>query len=154
MITKIIQGDLLSTTITNIAHGVNCQDRMGSGVAKALFTVHPQIKSAYHEFCHATPLDKRLGEVQPVECDSVIIYNCFTQFNYGYNGDKYVSYEAILRCFKTLNKYLKGEQLAIPKVGCGLAGGNWQVVKALIDEATPDLEIHVYDISKHIYQID
>lgn len=154
MIIDIIQGDLLSTPYKHIAHGVNCQNKMGSGVAKAIFTIHPEVKSAYHEFCSGIPLGSRLGEVQPVDCAGVMVYNCFTQFNYGYDGQKYVSYEAILKCFKTLNRYLSGEDLAIPKIGCGLAGGNWQVVSALINEVTPDLNIYVYDITRSKFQID
>jgi O-acetyl-ADP-ribose deacetylase (regulator of RNase III) len=38
MITRYIQGDITETELDFIAHGVNCQNTMGSGVAKALFT--------------------------------------------------------------------------------------------------------------------
>lgn len=35
MITKYIIGDITETELNYIAHGVNCQNVMGSGVAKA-----------------------------------------------------------------------------------------------------------------------
>lgn len=144
MIVSETKGDILRSPYKNIAHGVNCKDKMGSGVAKALFTKYPEVKTSYHEFCSGVPELSRLGEVQPVDCGEVIVFNCFTQFNYGYDNKKYVSYEAIVKCFKTLNMYLKGQSIAIPRIGCGLAGGDWTVVRALIDELTPDLDVYVY----------
>lgn len=144
MIIKEVNASVLTTPCKHIAHGVNCQNKMGSGIAKVLFEEYPQVKSSYHEFCSAMPLHRRLGEVQPVDCGGLTAYNCFTQFNYGYGGNKYVSYEAIIKCFKTLNMYLKGQELAIPRIGCGLAGGNWTVVSALINEVTPDISIYTY----------
>lgn len=37
MIIEEIYGDLQETDIKHIGHGVNCQARMGSGVARALY---------------------------------------------------------------------------------------------------------------------
>lgn len=146
MITQYIKADILATECKHIAHGVNCQDKMGSGVAKVLYTRYPRVKSSYHEFCFNTPLEIRLGEVQSAIHGDIVIYNCFTQFNYGYDGQKYVSYEAVRECFKALNLHLKGETLAIPKIGAGLAGGDWSEIEAIINEETPDLRVHVYYI--------
>lgn len=39
------------------------------------------------------------------------------------------------------------EEVAIPKIGCGLAGGDWEVVSRIIDEATgDDLDVYVYEL--------
>lgn len=38
-------------------------------------------------------------------------------------------------------------ELAIPKIGCGLAGGNWNIVEKIINEVTGDkLDVYVYYI--------
>lgn len=150
MIVQTIQGDIRDTHIKNIAHGVNCQNKMGSGVAKVLFDKWPIVKESYHEHIEKqkslnfTDISL-LGTVQVCSHgDGVWIWNCFTQRYYGYDGKKYISYDAIYECFKAMVK--SGiKEIAIPKIGCGLAGGNWEIVKALINDATGDeLDVYVY----------
>jgi len=154
MIVEEIKGNLLDTEIKFIAHGVNCQNVMGSGVAKALYTKHPEVKKAYHslnkklvpEVCTKKEL---LGIVQPVVCSETrTVYNCFTQEFYGRDKKIYVDYKSIKDVFEALTKILNTIdvfEIAIPKIGCGLAGGSWEIVKELIDEATGDLlDVYVY----------
>jgi len=143
VIVEEIQGNLLDTTVSAIAHGVNCQNTMGSGVAKALFTKWPEIKSKYHDFCNMNGPSHRLSQVQAVNTDDKTILNCFTQEWYGYDGRKYVSYDAIYECFNFISQFY--DEVAIPKIGCGLAGGDWNVVKEIINSATgSDCKVYVY----------
>ena len=58
------------------------------------------------------------------------------QIYYGYDGRKLVSYDAIYDIFQSLSK--KFNEIAIPKIGCGLAGGNWEIVKRIIEDAVGD----------------
>ena len=151
MITKYIKGDITDTELKYIAHGVNCQNVMGSGVAKALFIKWPKVKSNYHEFCKHRSGDGLLGRVcyVHVECrdHQKIIANCFTQEFFGNDGKKYVNYAAIVECFQKLKDSFKDEVLAIPKIGCGLAGGDWNIVEQLINDTVGDeLEIWVYEL--------
>lgn len=155
MITKYIKGDITDTELKYIAHGVNCQNVMGSGVAKALFTKWPEVKSHYHEFCKynselGTDLLGQIGFVNVGDkYNQKLIANCFTQRYYGYDEKRYVDYFAITRCFLRLKKTVgfKDEILAIPKIGCGLAGGDWNIVEQLINDTVGDeLEIWVYEL--------
>jgi O-acetyl-ADP-ribose deacetylase (regulator of RNase III) len=150
MITRYIFGDITETELRNIAHGVNCQDKMGSGVAKALFTKFPEVKEEYHKYNKRWKPEELLGKVCDVLLDNKDIYNCYTQFNYGYDGKRYVNYPAIVDCFRELRYLEESEQmegpLAIPKIGCGLAGGDWNIVEQLINDTVGDkLEIWVYE---------
>jgi O-acetyl-ADP-ribose deacetylase (regulator of RNase III) len=152
MITRYIKGDITETELEYIAHGVNTQNVMGSGVAKVLFTKWPQVKSDYHGYCNgheAIGYSIDLGEVNIV-CteDDLTVFNCFTQEFYGYDGDRYVNYAAIVKCFNTILDYMPHRsKLAIPKIGCGLAGGDWNIVEQLINDTVgDDLEIWVYEI--------
>lgn len=157
MISQYIDGDIRDTELEYIAHGVNSQDKMGSGVAKALYEKWPDVKKKYHAYCDNVPMGKRLATVEPVKVEGKTIYNCFTQYNYGTDGKKYVNYFAIAHCFKMLSISLHGKTLAIPKIGCGLAGGDWKFVEQLINDTVGyDLEIWVYDNSnvKHSKQND
>lgn len=119
---------------------------MGSGVAKALYTRFPEVKNNYHIFCKEKPPAWLLGQIQPVQIKELTVVNCFTQLNFGYDGAKYVSYEAIGSVFLQLNEKFKGGKLAIPKIGAGLAGGDWEAISVIINLATPDLQVYVYEL--------
>jgi len=150
MITRYIVGDITETELKYIAHGVNCQNKMGSGVAKALYTKFPKIKQKYHYFNEQfEDNESLLGKVDCIAQSDKIVYNCYTQLNYGYDNKRYVNYAALVECFATLKFFLKDKQLAIPKIGCGLAGGDWKFVEQLINDTVgDDLEIWVYTLDE------
>ena len=153
MIVKEIQGSILDTDLNFIAHGVNCQNKMGSGVAKVLFTKYPEVKTNYHHFFNnnihllMNGQEDFLGTVQPIVVrDGKTVFNLFTQENYGYDGKLYLSYQAVIDVFDILtNKCENMNAIAIPKIGCGLAGGDWEIVKKIINRSTGDkLDVYVY----------
>ena len=73
----------------------------------------------------------------------------FSEFMSCYDGNKYVDYCAISDTFRSLANCRKLSPVAIPRIGAGLAGGDWKVIEAIINDATKDkLEIWVYDIAK------
>lgn len=150
MITKYIKGDITETELKYIAHGVNCQNKIGSGVAKALYTKFPDVKVNYHEYFKTHTIGKiNLGKILYTYDDSTgkNIANCFTQNEFGYDGKRYVNYASVLQCFRILKDNCKGYILAIPKIGCGLAGGNWEFMEQLINDTVgEDLEIWVYEL--------
>jgi len=136
----IITGDLLNITSGVIAHQVNCQNKMGAGVAKALYQRYPAVKSSYHAFCQqmlangGKPADL-LGMVQIVHVtDTLAIANVFGQLYYGHA-------ERTGRVYTDLNALQKGMRLLcnrvghvyVPyRIGAGLAGADWNdVCKAL-----------------------
>ena len=127
---------------------------MGSGVAKALYTKWPIIKEDYLNVCNemfsqgGLP-ETLLGHVTYSLSDGKVLANCFTQQNYGYDGQVYLNYSALKRCMKSLKHFMKGykdsKEVAIPKIGCGLAGGDWEIVKEVINSQFPkDFKIKVY----------
>lgn len=150
MIVKEIQDSILNTDLKNIAHGVNCQGVMRSGVAKVLFTEYPQVKDQYHNFINNISreanngMGELLGLYHTVNVKDKTIFNLFTQENFGYDGKLYLSYQALESCFSRLNYQLNGQKIAIPKIGCGLAGGDWNKVKNIINSKTKSLDVYVY----------
>lgn len=148
MIIKYIKGSILDTELRYIAHGVNCQNIMGSGVAKVLFSEYPNVKIKYHEYCNNFRDFGLLGRSQEVYVtNSKSVFNLFTQEYFGNDGKKYVDYCAIADCFRNLTEGKTLGAIAIPKIGAGLAGGDWKVIKAIINDATKDkLEVWVYEL--------
>lgn len=143
----MLKGDVTKADQDVIAHGVNCKGAMGSGVALALLKRWPRVREEYIEF-HKN-FGWRLGTVQyiPVN-DHQIVANCATQKSYLPRGQKHVDYEAVEICMQDLYEYCKmhGKSLAIPKIGAGLAGGDWKEIRKIINKIFVDMDVHVYSI--------
>lgn len=130
------KGNLLDVTSGVIAHGVNCQGVMGSGVAKAIREKYPSVYKFYYNYCKPyTSEDSNmlLGTVQFCKVsDTLEVANCFTQDFYGTNK-RHVNYEAVAKCFSELHDQVAGfDQLNIPYIGAGLGGGDWNVIESII----------------------
>jgi len=140
-----LKGDIRETPILSIAHGVNCQGAMGSGVARALFQKWPEVRTEYLKFYAeakeegAKPEDF-LGCTNKVVTDRKYIYNMFTQLEFGPADKQYVDYSAILKCFDDL-RYEMPRAIAVPKIGAGLAGGDWKVIRDILVKTTQKLGI-------------
>ena len=152
MIIKYINADITTSELKHIAHGVNCQNTMGSGVAKALFTKWPLVKQQYHSYMNnlnaqgRKPGDYLGTRMDPIEVEpNKFVHNLFTQLHYGYDGSRFVNYNAVVTALKFAMPQTDGK-IAIPKIGCGLAGGDWQFMEHLLMDAfwNQDIEIWVY----------
>lgn len=136
-------GDLMKTPERFILHGCNAQGVMGSGVAKLIRAKYPKAYDDYRKHFEKTGLV--LGEMifseQP---DGKTIINAITQDTYGKTGI-HVSYDAINTIFHKLNKYLvEGETVAMPLIGAGLGGGDWDIIEAAIEEYSKTYQPVVY----------
>lgn len=139
------KGNLFETDITHIAHGCNAQGVMGSGVARI---VKEQYFPAFQFYAeqHAEH-GLKLGEVQFVPANGKVIVNAVTQNLYGKTGDRFVDYEAVANCMYTINRELRAEgstQIAMPQIGAGLGGGDWNVIAAIIESEMQDIQPVVY----------
>ena len=147
---EIIKGNLLCAKGAAICHQVNCQNIMGAGVAKAIYTKWPEVKSAYHQFCEGKKPRDLLGKIQIVELDEFpaankVVINIFGQLNYGHDKICYTRYDALETAFDELNRVTAFKPIAFPYgFGCGLAGGDWQRVERLMLE-------HLYNVDVKIY---
>jgi O-acetyl-ADP-ribose deacetylase (regulator of RNase III) len=107
-----------------IAHGVNCRRAMGFGVAKALLDKWPDVRTQY--ISHGSMV---LGEAQFIEVgQNLIVANCFTQSNYGYDGRKYADLKAVrdsLGKSALFARKLGIAEIHIPRIGCGFGGLDW-----------------------------
>lgn len=136
---KIIKGNLFRTTAPIIAHQVNCQGVMGSGVARQVRELYPQVYDLYRKKCKdVTFRDKLLGYCQliPVS-EKRSIANLFAQENYGYDGRCYTSLAALHTALSSLAEYAAANKLTVAmpyKIGCVRGGADWDEVYQMIDE--------------------
>lgn len=133
-----------------IAHGVNCQGRMASGVAKALFTKWYAVKGEYIR--RHNLIQPSLGHIQDVDVgDDIIVFNCWTQETYGPAGTgvRFADPRAIRTCLMRSAAFCVGygiKKLYTPMIGCGLGGLQWSEVGKIYDEVQseiPGIEITV-----------
>lgn len=141
--------DITTATQPLIAHGVNCIGVMGAGVAKAIANKWPQVKQAYLD-SFIFPCPALLGMIQPVKIhDNLTILNCFTQTFYGPGDKQYVDYNAVATCFWRISEMYPGQELAIPRIGAGLAGGSWKKLMGIIDHESRSVRVHVYTLTQN-----
>lgn len=142
-------GNLLNSDCDYICHQVNCQGVMGSGIAKQIREKWPEVYTSYKELCMTVGAQHLLGTIDIVSTTTGRdVINIFSQYNYGYNGTRYTSYDAFARALEMLRDWIEpGKTIGFPKnIGCGLGGGNWKVISALIEEILgKDYEVYIYE---------
>jgi len=144
---KYKKGDLMRAPEDIIAHGCNCRGVMGSGVAALVRNKYPKAYESYLEKYDDGGWS--LGEVQFVPVvDGKVIANCATQYNYLPRGYCHADYKAIKFSMTLVKEYAqeRGLSIAIPKIGAGLAGGDWNVIEKDLKEVFDDYDITVYTL--------
>mgnify|MGYP001580513905 CR=1 FL=1 len=151
---KYVKGDLLSVTSGIIAHGVNCRGAFGSGVAGQIAKLYPSVRQFYLDKYNTDGWE--LGNVQFIFLNpshlgnDITIANVASQDDYG--TDKVnVDYSGLAIGLETVFRYAEKFNLsvALPKIGCGLAGGSWEVVERIITTL-----LMKYPISVTIYEYE
>ncbi|MED4817662.1 Appr-1-p processing protein [Bacillus atrophaeus] len=155
---NVIKGNILDATEDIIVQQVNCKGVMGAGLAKAILKRYPNVKSEYQSFrnfnLNKGLTDKDLlGLVNYVRVtDGKVIANVFGQIEIKKNRfDKtvYTKTEALTRGLKEVKELSKqlNKSVAIPYgIGCGLAGGDWNMVSELIDSIFSDYKVTIYKL--------
>ena len=150
---KIIKGDLVQMAAREefdvIAHGCNCFCTMGSGIA---LQIKKEFPSAYIADCNSTKGDiNKLGQITYSLLDHgfrkpLFIVNMYTQYQYG-RDKRYADYDAIKSCMIKLGERFSavGVKIGMPKIGCGLGGGDWNIVSKIIEEQLSHRDITIVD---------
>jgi len=114
-----------------VIHGCNCHCLMGGGIARQIKEIFPQ---AYQADLKTIKGDRsKLGNFSSaIIDDKFTIINAYTQYNIS-NVRVSVDYEAIKGVMKKVKQQFSGMRIAYPKIGAGLAGGNWNVISKIID---------------------
>lgn len=137
--------------LNGMVHQANCFHTMGGGIAKQIKERYPSsyeadLKTPYGDI-------KKLGTFSSLPDDALSwgefrIYNCYSQYTFGGKVD--TNYEAVEQCFNAIKEHILNidiqrvsspdmqetgfvYKLGIPYgYGCGLAGGDWNIVESII----------------------
>jgi O-acetyl-ADP-ribose deacetylase (regulator of RNase III) len=134
-IVKQIKGDLIELFKQNqfptIAHGCNCMQLMGAGIAAQISSEFPEAIEADKNF--PLPSLYRLGEYSIVPTQHGVILNFYTQLKPGANFE----YSALRSCLKRLSMEAIAQgtylQLAVPYIGAGIGGGDWEIIRKILN---------------------
>lgn len=141
------KGDLLESNCDYICHQVNCQGKMGSGLALQVRNRWPQVYEEYVDFCENIEENKwLLGLIQLVKInEKTTVVNMFGQYNYGSDGKRYTSYDAFWDCLQQLNETVPDKStVGIPsKIGCVRGGANFGVILNMIIETFQERDIDI-----------
>ena len=93
-----------------------------------------------------------LGDIQLVKIDNNRnIINIAGQNNCGNDGKRYTSYDTFWSCLgKIKDQIPKGSKIGFPhKIGCGLGGANWAIIKTMIEEALGyEYDVYIYELEE------
>jgi O-acetyl-ADP-ribose deacetylase (regulator of RNase III) len=143
------KGNMFDTDIKVLAHGCNSHGVMGSGVARIVRDDYPEAYNMYVDVVKGAAYEDidLMGTVIPVETKGKVIINAITQHDYGRDGRRYVSYDAVSDAMININDWCVkyGEtHVAMPQIGAGLGGGDWNVIEAIILSELTDVQPVVY----------
>lgn len=132
-----------------IAHGCNCFCTMRRGIA-------PQMAQAFE--VDKYPLENKInkGDINKLGCiewepkptediHDVNVVNAYTQYHYNWPSPYEIplDYDALRMCMRKINMEFSGSHVGLPKIGCGVAGGNWDRVEQIIKEELKDCRVTI-----------
>src|SRR5262245_38979996 len=136
---RVVRGDLIKLALAGefdvIIHGCNCQCALGAGIAKAVRDVFPEAYAA--DLGTVKGRRAKLAGYSAADVERpgkrISIVNGYTQFHYRGRG-VLADYEAIRGVMRSVKRDFAGRRIGYPKIGAGLARGDWETIARIIDE--------------------
>lgn len=138
---KEIYGNLITEALLGkfdvISHGTNCFCLQKAGIAKQMAEIFNTDELWLEDYVYKGKINK-LGMIdyQRIEISSglivdkeepkegtLTIVNAYTQFQPG----KHLDYDALTLCLRKINFLFKGKHIGLPEIGCGIAGGIFDI---------------------------
>lgn len=148
---QIVQGDLLKSDCDVMIHQANCFNVMGAGIAKQIKKLFPGAFEADRNFPIPVGSEERLGCYSHYHNGQVSIVNLYGQYKYGRRAVQ-TSYAGVERALDSIIAHLATNRLkgwyykvGIPyNMGCGNAGGSWDIVYGIITKIASKYQYPIY----------
>lgn len=151
---EYIKGDATSPQGSEnkiIVHVCNDIGGWGKGFVMAISKRWKKPETQYREWFKSKK-EFELGKVQLVQVEEDLwVANLIGQhkINKDENGEAPIRYNAIEEGLKTVSEFAKTNNASIhmPRIGCGLAGGKWEMIEPIILKtlSNKNVEVVVYD---------
>lgn len=136
---QILEGNLITLSLQGnfdvIVHGCNCFCTMGAGIADS---IQKQFPEAFAADLMTNKGDRnKLGFFSSATITEnnyeITIVNGYTQFHHS-GPPPLIDYDAVENLFRRIKKEFTGKRIGYPKIGAGLAGGEWNRIEQIIDQ--------------------
>ncbi|QDU96031.1 macro domain-containing protein [Lignipirellula cremea] len=123
----------------------------GKGFVVAISRRWKAPENAYRDwYQHREENDFALGAVQFVPAtDMIEVANMIGQHGTrSKQGEPPIRYEAVRECLRQVGEHAvrRSASLHMPRIGCGLAGGEWSEIEKILGETIPaEVAVTVYD---------
>lgn len=139
---------LFNKEVDYLIHCCNCQSTMGSGIAKE---IRERVPEAFEAYINS---HQKLGRFS----QAAGVINLYAQEYYGTYGPFYVangrqlSYLALMEALKGIRSEFGPDKVyGLPyRFGSDRAGGDWTVVKTIVEQYLP--KVHWYVLNKDEYE--
>lgn len=146
MVTYIPKGDIFKIPgVGSYAHGCNCAGAMGAGIAVQFRHKYPEMYRQYKAACADGSF--KPGDVFDYDYGGAHVYNLGTQITWRTRATL-ENIEASVGRMLDLAARDGVDRIAMPAIGAGLGGLEWEDVKAVIDRVStrrPDVELVVVE---------
>lgn len=138
---KRIKKDITTVERGIICHQVNAQGVMGAGLAAHIKMKFPRAYNDYREVYNSGKL--KLGQCIVTEVGpDLYVASLVGQDDYG-RGRRFTLYNAVAVALIQLDGFRNNIGRDLPvyvpyRMGSGLGGGSWRIVKSIIEENHPD----------------
>ncbi|MDB4285877.1 phosphatase [bacterium] len=150
---EIIDGDLIALAkegrFDAISHGCNCFSTMGAGIALQMAKEFEADKMAVESNKLTAPILK-LGNIDAKQVGIMgvkfLLINSYTQYELGPNLD----YSALTLCMMKINKLMGGKHIGLPRIGCGIGGGDWVLVSTILKRELKDMKVTIVNYNYEV----
>lgn len=139
---KIIEGNLLDQTPGVLCHQVNLRGVMGAGLA---LQVRQKWPSAHDDYIRHCRYGCALGDVifSAITGSSQVVAHCFGQVEMSRTKcvTAYDAYPFMLQKIAEESRRLLMPVFIPHGIGCGIAGGNWERMRDILETNIPEATI-------------
>jgi O-acetyl-ADP-ribose deacetylase (regulator of RNase III) len=139
---EFTKGDMFSISVDARVNTVNCVGVMGKGVALAFKTRYPDMFKEYKQQCQD-------GIIRPghLHVWKNLMGDWVINFPTKRDWKESSRYEDVLAGLEALRNYLREQKpasLALPALGCGHGGLDWNKVSVMIKDTLNDVDTHIF----------
>lgn len=146
-----IEGDVFESKDDILIHGCNVFCKMGAGVARIVRRAYPLAFAEDLKTGKGDPykLGRYTYSTQKHYCypeQDIIVINAYTQRGYSWTTykDPVVDYDAIRTVMTSIKKDFPRKSISMPRIGAGLAGGDWKIISDIINSVFKRRKVTVY----------
>lgn len=151
---KFVQGDATipqGSSNIYLVQIVNNEGKYGAGFSGALSRRYPKVEFEYRQWWRQKYGKLTLGDIQFVQIHStLIVVNMVAQNGIvGPKNPKPINYEALKLCLGKVGDEVSkfNASVHMPRIGAGLAQGNWEEIETIIEQELlkRGINVVVYD---------